>query len=128
MFSKIFLTLLFSVLFFIGCVQQQSDNITNKSMPLDNIKVEKNENQTNFVTVYIRNFAFVPQSISIKKGDVVIWINEDRVLHTVTSEGYFDSGLLNYGQNFTFVFHDVGKFDYICRPHPYMKGSIIVEE
>jgi plastocyanin len=62
--------------------------------------------------VLIKDYKFLPQDISVKVGTTVTWINEDTVVHTV--EG-------------TFTFDKVGVYDYICGPHPYMTGSVIVE-
>lgn len=78
-------------------------------------------------TVIIQDYAFQPAEISIKKGETITWTNRDSVKHTATGDS-FDSGLLGKGESFTQAFDKTGTFDYICTPHPYMKGKISVEE
>lgn len=78
------------------------------------------------VKVNIVNFAFNPSVVSINKGDTVIWTNSDKVGHTAIGSA-FDSGLLSKGAAFKFTFNTADTFDYICTPHPYMKGQIIVK-
>jgi len=77
--------------------------------------------------VEIKDFAFSPSTLTIKKGDSVKWTNKDSVRHTATSDdGVFDSPLLSDGESFTFTFNEAGEFLYHCRPHPYMRARIIV--
>ena len=82
---------------------------------------EAKENQ-----VLIKGYKFLPQDISVKVGTTVTWVNEDSVVHTVEGSG-MDSGNMSKGDEFTFTFDKVGVYDYICGPHPYMTGSVIVE-
>lgn len=78
--------------------------------------------------IAIRNFAFVPATITIKKGETVTWTNEDSVGHTATAlDGTFDSGILQQGKSFSFTFTKAGTFDYKCTPHPNMRGKVVVE-
>ena len=77
-------------------------------------------------TVIIRDFAFNPSTIIINKGTEIMWTNEDSAPHIVKSEGVFESGTLIKGDSFTFVFNELGTYEYLCKIHPYMKGSIIV--
>jgi len=78
--------------------------------------------------IEIKDFAFNPQDITVKKGDKITWINRDSVIHTATSyDNVFDSGNLSEGKSFSYVFSEAGNFEYFCKPHPYMKGKIVVE-
>ena len=76
---------------------------------------------------------YTPSKIVIKQGDSVTWVNEDVAFHSVTSGYYdepselFDSGYLDPEESFTFVFENIGTYDYFCTLHPWMKGRIIVE-
>jgi plastocyanin len=75
----------------------------------------------------------------------IVWISEDSVPHTVTSDdgyidqisGPFDSlrqqekvpgGFLREGQSFEFTFTKVGEYLYHCEPHPWMKGKVEIVE
>jgi plastocyanin len=78
--------------------------------------------------VDIANFAFAPQNLMVTQGDTVRWTNQDNVSHTSTSDdGIWDSGILNNGQSFEYIFTDVGSFSYYCTVHPSMTGAVIVE-
>jgi LPXTG-motif cell wall-anchored protein len=77
--------------------------------------------------VTIRNFAFSPKSVTIDVGDTVTWTNEDSVKHSATAEdGSFDTGLLGNGRSGSNTFDEAGAFQYFCKPHPSMKGTITV--
>ena len=81
------------------------------------------------VVVTIRNFKFVRDKITVKAGDVVVWRNFDAVEHTVQAEaGDFESPLVEPRRTFSHSFTTPGKFTYYCKPHPFMKAEIRVEE
>jgi len=86
---------------------------------------------------------FDPPTISIKVGDLVSWINDDREGHTVTSgqgsgrfgwmsdnygqaDGFFDSGRFLPGDSWSYAFQEKGAFRYFCTIHPWMEGFVIV--
>ena len=78
--------------------------------------------------VEIVDFAFSPQTLTIRVGETVTWTNADPVVHTATStSGAFDSGDLDQGESYSVTFTVPGTYDYLCTPHPQMTGSIIVE-
>ncbi|MCL5072112.1 MAG: cupredoxin family copper-binding protein [Actinobacteria bacterium] len=77
--------------------------------------------------ITIENNTFKPDSLTIKVGDTVTWINKDSYDHTATSKtGEFDSGNLANGAKFSFTFEKEGTYDYICTLHTFMTGKIIV--
>jgi plastocyanin len=81
------------------------------------------------VLVVIRNYAFMPASITIKTGATVQWRNDDSVSHTATaSDGTFDSKNLDRGQTYTFTFTKAGTYAYVCSYHPNMTGKIVVSD
>ena len=83
---------------------------------------------TGGLAVQIQNFAFNPPTLQVPAGTTVTWTNLDSTPHTATSTtGAFDSGNLNPGQSFSFAFEQAGTFDYLCRYHPSMRGSIVVQ-
>lgn len=110
--------LIISILFISGCTQQDTQE-ENDVSPATSSQKE---------SVSIKNFAFDPQTITIKTGTTVTWINDDSVLHTVTSDGNFDSGTLDKDETFSYTFDEEGTFSYICTIHPRMTGKIIVKE
>ena len=79
-------------------------------------------------SVEIKNFAFGPKSLTIKKGTGVTFTNQDSVKHSATADdGSFDTGLLAKGESASVTFDEVGVYTYHCTPHPNMKATIIVE-
>ena len=78
-------------------------------------------------TVIIKNFAFVPDHLTVSIGDTVVWKNEDSAPHTATADNEFDSKQLDMGQSWSFVARKKGSYPYICTYHPYMKGELVIE-
>lgn len=78
---------------------------------------------------------FVPDLFTVKKGDKVTWINEDKVGHTVISGkpsdsqagAVFDSSLISPGKRYTCECTEIGTFYYFCLIHPWEIGIINVE-
>jgi len=82
-------------------------------------------------SVEIKDYAFSPKTITVKKGTKVTWTNQDSVQHDVTSDTDGkgpSSELLSKGESYSFTFDEVGTFTYHCSPHPYMKGTVVVTE
>lgn len=79
--------------------------------------------------VTIQNYAFTPETITVKKGTTVTWTNSDTVEHSVTADdGSFDTGLIATGKTGTHTFDKTGTFRYHCTPHPSMKAKVVVTE
>jgi hypothetical protein len=73
---------------------------------------------------------FIPSTIVVVLGvnNTVVWTNTDTVQHTVTSDdGKFDSGLFGQGQSWNYTFTKPGTYPYHCIPHPFMRGTVIVQ-
>jgi plastocyanin len=88
--------------------------------------------QAKVVTVEIRDYKFVPETVTVHQGDTVEWKNDDKVVHTATAEGQdqkpaFDSGSIATGATWRYVAGTKGKFNYRCTVHPYMKGELTVQ-
>ncbi|MFP3913527.1 MAG: plastocyanin/azurin family copper-binding protein [Actinomycetota bacterium] len=67
--------------------------------------------------------------LTVKVGTTVTWTNDDPgMMHTVTAaDGSFDSGFLNEGESWSYTFDEVGEFEYLCQPHPWMRAKVVVE-
>lgn len=78
--------------------------------------------------VDIKSMAFAPGKVTMKRGSVVIWTNNDSVSHTVTADNGDGpkSKTLAPGQIYTFVFDKAGTFSYHCSLHTQMKGTVTV--
>lgn len=77
-------------------------------------------------SISIEGFAFEPDTIIVDSGTEVIWINNHEVVHTIVSQGLFESEVLNRGDEFRFTFSEPGEYDYYCGIHPSMRGKVIV--
>lgn len=78
--------------------------------------------------IEIKDFAFSPETLTVKVGDKVTWTNRDSVGHTATADdGSFDTSILSTGQSGSVTFDKAGTYAYHCTPHPKMKATIIVQ-
>jgi amicyanin len=79
-------------------------------------------------SVTIADFSFTPGTITIDVGDTVTWNNNGPTPHSATAnDGSFDTGILRKGQSGSHTFAQAGTYSYICTPHPYMKGTVVVQ-
>ena len=77
--------------------------------------------------VVIQGLQNVPETLKVKRGDVVVWINKDPFPHTVTAPGAFDSGAIAAGKSWRFTARRAGTYPYVCTLHSNMKGTLLVE-
>ena len=77
--------------------------------------------------VNIQFSAYGPSQIDVLPGETVSWTNVSVRTHTVTSDtGLFDSGEVQGGGHFAFLFNEVGTYRYHCTIHPSIVGEIDV--
>jgi plastocyanin len=97
------------------------------------------------VIISMKNREFTPQTVTVKAGEPVEWINDDQDVHQVISGKDLqdpslgkplDSGTLLPGQRFTFTFTEPGTYPYMCVIHwslqsisgkGGMLGEVVVE-
>lgn len=91
------------------------------------------------------NLRFSPETVTIRVGQTVQWVNSSSVAHTVTAvpdkaadpkdvhlpKGAqpFGSGIVSPGKTFTYTFTVPGRYKYFCIPHEFagMIGKVIVK-
>lgn len=80
--------------------------------------------------VVIQEFAFTPAVTQVAAGVRVVWVNcepSGTPGHTTSAvSGAWDSPTLAPGE----VFSDTpaaGSYDYFCRIHPFMQGTVVVQ-
>jgi plastocyanin len=80
-------------------------------------------------TLSIHNFTFTPQTLTVKAGTTVSWINKDDIPHGIASSNnaFKKSRALDTDDNYSFTFTTPGTYQYFCYLHPHMVGSIGVE-
>lgn len=78
---------------------------------------------------------YTPTDTTVSVGTTVTWSNDDTAAHTVTSgtpeggpDGNFDSSLFMAGNTYEVTFDTAGVYDYFCMVHPWMIGSVTVQE
>lgn len=77
-------------------------------------------------TVVIEQMKFNPQTITVNKGDTVLFINKDIVEHNATEDNKaWQSPTLQMGDSWKFV--PEKSADYYCSIHIVMKGRIEVK-
>lgn len=70
---------------------------------------------------------FIPDSLVVKKGDEVVFVNRDMVNHCVTEveKKSWTSGIIPAGESYLLVAKE--NTSYFCAIHTVMKGKIIVQ-
>ena len=95
--------------------------------------------------VSMKNRTFTPETLTVKAGETVEWINDDEDVHQVISgkdlsdpslAKPLDGGTLLPGQHYLFKFEKPGKYPYMCVIHwslqsitgkGGMLGEVVVE-
>jgi plastocyanin len=90
------------------------------------------------VAADIKDFLFAPDALAVAVGTTITWTNQDRFGHTVTGgtpqdiNSDFDLilGLTTdkdtTGETGSYTFETAGTFEYFCRYHPSMVGTVTV--
>jgi plastocyanin len=79
-------------------------------------------------TVVMEGLAVAPATLTVAKGDTVVWVNKDPFPHTATAQDKsFDSKEIAAGKSWRFTPKKSGTFPYVCTLHPTMKGTLVVK-
>jgi plastocyanin len=89
-------------------------------------------------SVSIQNISFMPAQLTVNVGDTVTWTNNETTstYHTVSGSAFDSSpscvtstgvGCLQPGQHFSHTFTSAGTFDYHCKVHASMTGTVVVQ-
>ena len=88
--------------------------------------------QAQTASVQIKDFAYSPSTLTVKKGTKVTWTNQDSMQHDVTpddeSSNFAGSQLLSKGESYSYTFNTAGTYSYHCTPHTYMKATVVVTD
>jgi plastocyanin len=93
--------------------------------------VTNGESATQVIVVKIGNFTYEPQTLKVKAGTQIKWVNEDDVPHTVTGSqagSPLHSSALDTDDSYTVTVDSAGTYPYFCAIHPHMVGTLIVEK
>ena len=76
---------------------------------------------------------YIPLNAQVNVGTTVVWINDDRIMHTIQSQdeqgnviGLFNSTPLKIGERFAYTFDEPGIYNYFCTLHPWRVGLVTV--
>jgi alcohol dehydrogenase (cytochrome c) len=74
-------------------------------------------------------YSYFPGRTKVKAGTTVTFTNLGDIPHTATEmkQAGWDTGVLEKGQSKAISFSEPGNYYFICTPHPWMYGQIIVE-
>jgi plastocyanin len=80
------------------------------------------------VAVSMKDIQFVPEVVTVKVGQTVVWTNTDAVQHDVRAlkGAKFQSALFGQGGTYEFKPKKAGTVEYDCSVHPGMVGSLKV--
>jgi len=104
-------------------LQSADPSMTKISIPLGSLSEDGGVN-------------FKPKNVQTRSNKVLQWTNNDNSVHTVVSgtigignkmfsDGQFDSGIIPPKKTFELSL-EAGNYDYFCRLHPWLVGSITV--
>jgi len=75
--------------------------------------------------VEIQQFRFVPDTLKVRPGDRVVWVNRDIVPHTATAvDGNWDTGKIEANGVAEIAVVTASTNAYFCVYHPSMKGRL----
>lgn len=109
----------------VSCTSNKSDK--NEELQKSNtMKLESNQAKVD--TVIIEGMQFKPAELVIHKGDKVVWVNKDIVVHDVSQhpDKTWTSGNLEI--NATYTMTPKKELDYFCSIHPTMKAKVRFEK
>ena len=81
--------------------------------------------------VIIKDFKFIPQEITIRRGQTINWENrEKRQYHSVWFEALAEEepDYIFPDESYQREFKQTGSFPYRCGPHPRMTGTVHVTD
>jgi plastocyanin len=78
-------------------------------------------------TVEISQMKFQPAELTVQKGDTVVFINHDLVVHNITeeSDNKWTSSALAVDKSWSLVVRE--NANYYCTIHQMMKGKLLIK-
>lgn len=122
------LTLLFVVI--VGGLLLSQSNHQHPGMPRPGSRAAQTPavSDQSVVAVEIRNFDFFPRELTVAPGAKVTWTNRDVAPHDATEEASgWTTGMLKQGESGTLIFDNPGAYRYLCTIHPFMRGTLRVQ-
>ena len=125
---RLVLSLAIALLLGGGAALAQSAAPSSPALAVAGAKTVPSPEPSPVSTIHVKNFAFVPASVTIAAGSTVRFVQDDETPHTVTATDHsFDSGNLTQKDTWKHTFAKVGTYKFFCAYHPYMTGTVIVK-
>lgn len=123
---------IYSEIFDAWKITDSDEKITTTKNPPEIVKISILKMTT--LSCLENKTCFVPMDVGIRKGGIVMWKNNDSVIHTIVSGNSIDGpdGRINTalvpGDFFEHIFPFEGVYTYYCSLHPWYNGKIIVSD
>lgn len=81
-------------------------------------------------TILIDGMRFIPQTVTVKAGDTVVWRNKDPFPHTATAAAGSRgpaSPVIAAGGSWRFRATKAGTYAYLCTLHQTMTATLVVK-
>lgn len=78
-------------------------------------------------TIEIRKMKFIPEDLTVEKGDKVVWVNKDFYPHDITDIKPKSWSSKPFGQNQSWSKVITKEESYYCNLHKVMKGRIHIK-
>ncbi len=79
------------------------------------------------VHVIIKDYAYRPDTVTVKAGTEITFTNEDQTAHTATANsGAWNTGTIDPGHSATVKLVKPGVYPYHCIFHAFMTGTVTV--
>ena len=103
---------------------------TNPTPQVQTSTQSEGQKSNDIVSVGMKDIKFVPEKITAKVGQKIVWTNMDDVPHNVTATdgAKFASDTLNKDATFQFTPTKAGTIRYVCTIHAGQKGEITVTQ
>jgi plastocyanin len=102
--------------------------LRNQAQSTVNASTRPTVSQARHVRLAIRNYDFVPKSVTVRVDTRVTWINDDATAHTATADhGGFDTGTVAPTVSRTVDFKHPRTFTYHCAFHAFMTATVTVK-
>lgn len=101
---------------------------TNPTPPAQTSTQDDDEQSDDVVSVGMKDIKFVPEQITAKVGQKIVWTNNEDIPHNVTATdgADFASETMRKDDTFEYTVEQAGTIDYVCTLHSGQDGTITV--
>src|SRR5690606_7306496 len=114
---KLVFCLLIIIGFLNGCTSTSTDSLQEDGNLI-------NEQKPAIHTVEMKQMKFIPEMLTVNKGDTIIFVNRDMLTHDVTEEALKAWSSSPLKANESWKLTAMESVNYFCSIHPVMKGKI----